>query len=107
MNTRVPYIILSAAVPGNSPELVTEKSKLLDKQLGARGFTTQLLTEKKSIVVYLATPEDHAKVDYVYQLARRYGQTCVLESDANGRREWVYLHPGAGGVHVKSREKLS
>lgn len=105
MNIQTPFIILSASRAELTPELNSERSELLARQLAARDLSFKrvdgVYKGSREISFLVLTPDDNAQAA-CYRLARRYGQESVLSVDANRYAALVFLTPDMGGADVAS-----
>ena len=101
MNTKTPFLILSAERADLDPEINAGRTNTLRSQLAARDFAYTEVTgsykghTEASFFVLLDGGDGGYPFDTLIALARRYGQESVLSVDANRR---ATLHTLASGI---------
>lgn len=108
MNIREPYLVLSAEREGLGEEVNLNRTSMLKTQLQFRKIDFKEIFWNK-LHAYLCYVNDGTYAfDCLLGLARRYGQTKVIYSDANGRSTVFLLNPrGPPGVHVLHGEPIT
>lgn len=103
MNTREPYLILTAERKQYTSEINKGRMKMLKSQLTFRRieFYAVCVGGVDSYICFIN--DGDPKFDGLLSLARRYGQRGVAYTDANGYSTRILLNEGNGGVHIMSR----
>jgi len=98
MNVNVPFFIFSAEKPEYDGSVNTQRTDFCRRHLEHNdiGYTPVLgvwYGHDESATIAWAYDIDHTR-DVVERLARRYGQTAILEVDANRHACLIYIESG-------------